>query len=99
MELRAVTRMIMPDHDHLPFCCMSIDRGAGAPPYVQLAGLLRQRIASGAITGRLPSERYIADEYEVAMGTVRKALALLRDEGLIISAAGCGSSVARREGQ
>jgi GntR family transcriptional regulator len=77
---------------------MSIDPG-GAPPYVQVAALLRERIAAGGITGRLPSERYLAGEYGVALGTMRKALALLRDEGLIETARGWGSWVAgQRDG-
>jgi DNA-binding GntR family transcriptional regulator len=73
---------------------MSIDRDAGTPPWRQLAAILRDRIGRGEITGRLPSERYLADEYGVALATVRKALALLREEGLVVTAPGWGSSVA-----
>jgi len=74
--------------------CMSIDRDAGLPPWRQLAGLLRKRIAAGEFDeGRLPSQRYLADEYGVALSTVRKALAALQEEGLITTERGWGSSV------
>lgn len=70
-----------------------INYGAGRPPYQQLAAILRGRIADGAIAGRLPSEKALAQEYGVAIGTVRKAMAVLRDEGLIYTARGWGSFV------
>jgi GntR family transcriptional regulator len=74
---------------------MTIDHEAGTPPYRQLAAILRDRIGAGEITGMLPSERYLAQEHAVAMSTVRRALALLREEGLIVTAPGWGSSVNR----
>jgi GntR family transcriptional regulator len=75
---------------------MTIDRDAGTPPWRQLAALLRDRIRRGEFTGaRLPSQRYLSQEYEVAITTVRKALQLLQDEGLIVTARGWGSSVAQ----
>ena len=70
-----------------------IDPDSQEPPYRQLAADLRRRIAAGEYTGRLPSEKDLAHEYEVAQGTVRKALGVLRDEGLIITNAGWGSFV------
>lgn len=72
----------------------TIDHDAGVPPYRQLAAILRGRIARGEITGMLPSERYLAQEYVLAMSTVRRVLALLREEGLVVTAPGWGSSVA-----
>jgi DNA-binding GntR family transcriptional regulator len=77
---------------------MSIDRDSGTPPWRQLAAILRDRIEAGEVTGMLPSERYLSQEHEVAMSTVRKALALLREEGLVVTAPGWGSSVARGHG-
>lgn len=70
-----------------------IDPDAGQPPYRQLAAILRQRIEAGELAGRLPGERYLAQEYGVALGTVRKAIGLLREEGLIETAHGWGSTV------
>jgi DNA-binding GntR family transcriptional regulator len=74
---------------------IQIDRGP--PPWRQVADGLRRRIEAGEWTGRLPSEKTIAQEYGVAIGTVRKALALLRDEGLIRTDRGWGSYVTGSE--
>ncbi|HEX4661909.1 MAG TPA: GntR family transcriptional regulator [Streptosporangiaceae bacterium] len=71
-----------------------IDDDAGQPPWMQLAGILRDRIASGEISGRLPSERTLSQEYGLAIGTVRKAISKLRDEGLIVTVRGWGSFTA-----
>src|SRR5579863_5395388 len=68
-----------------------IDRDGGPPPWMQLAAILRGQIASGQLSGRLPSEKYLAQQYQVAVGTVRKALAALRAEGLIRTEHGWGT--------
>lgn len=73
-----------------------LDPDAG-PVWRQLAARLRKRIASGELTGRLPGERTIGQEYGVAVGTVRKAVAVLRDEGMIETVHGWGSRVVSRE--
>ncbi|MFG1618385.1 GntR family transcriptional regulator [Nonomuraea wenchangensis] len=39
----------------------------------------------------LPSETQLAQHYEVAKGTVRRALALLRDQGLVFTVSGRGT--------
>jgi GntR family transcriptional regulator len=75
---------------------VTIDHESGTPPYRQLAAILRERIESGDLTGKLPAEKRLADEYEVAHGTVRKALDVLRDEGLVRTEPGWGSSVVER---
>jgi GntR family transcriptional regulator len=69
-----------------------IDREAGTV-WRQVAADLRRRVAAGEITGRLPSERYLAGEYETTVVTIRKALALLRGEGIIETEHGWGSRV------
>ena len=74
-----------------------IDYDAGVPPYRQLAGFLRARIQSGEITRRVPSEKHLMAEYGLALGTVRKAIAVLRDEGLIHTVPGWGSYVGTAE--
>lgn len=61
------------------------------PPYRQLATILRTRIRDGTYTGKLPSEKTLSQEFGVAVNTVRKALAILRDEGLIETHHGWGS--------
>ncbi len=74
-----------------------ISHGAGEPPYRQVAAILRQRIVSGSLRGRVPSEKALAQEFGVAIGTVRKAMAILRDEGLIYTERGWGSFTAEED--
>lgn len=74
---------------------ISIDRGP--PPWRQITDDLRRRIQAGEWTGRLPGEKTLAQEYGVAINTVRKAMAALRDEGLIATDKGWGSYVAGSE--
>ncbi len=49
----------------------------------QVADVLRQQIHSGAFDRALPGEAELATEFDVSRNTVRDALALLKDEGLI----------------
>jgi GntR family transcriptional regulator len=74
-----------------------IDPDSPELAYVQVANLLAARIQSGEIKGRLPSERDLAEEYGVAYGTVRRAMELLRERGLVISVHGRGTFVASRK--
>jgi len=61
--------------------------------YVQVADDIQRRIADGEISMRLPSERTIAEEYGVAYTTVRHAMAVLRERGLIVTVHGRGTFV------
>ena len=61
--------------------------------YLDLADTLRDRIAGGA-RGALPSEAELGGEYGVSRVTVRRALELLRDEGLVTARQGVGWFVA-----
>lgn len=70
-----------------------IDPELPEPPYRQLAAILRGQIQRGELAGRLPSEKSLMQEYGLALGTVRKAVKLLRDEGLITTTPGWGSHV------
>lgn len=67
-----------------------LDRGSAVPLYQQLAAGLRKRIMAGELR-RLPSQNDLAKSYGVAVGTARKALALLRAEGLVVTYPGSGS--------
>ena len=64
--------------------------------YRQLAGILRDRIRSGALPvgQRMPSEKDLHDEFGLARETVRRAMAVLRTEGLIDVRQGHGTFVA-----
>ena len=67
--------------------------GARVPRYLQIADALRRRLTVQAATrvARLPSESALAIEFRVSRETLREALALLRDEGLIYSLVGRGT--------
>lgn len=63
--------------------------------YVQLASTLRTDIRAGMFqsTGKLPTEMQLASQYSVSRQTVRQALALLAQEGLIEKRQGSGSRI------
>ncbi len=63
----------------------------------QVADVLRQQIHAGAFEGALPAEAELASEFAVSRNTVRDALALLKDEGLIERAPKVGTHVAQRK--
>jgi GntR family transcriptional regulator len=67
--------------------------------YEQLADHLAARISSGEFRPgqRLPPELAFADEYQVAYHTVRSAMRVLRDRGLIVTIHGGGTYVAPPE--
>jgi GntR family transcriptional regulator len=75
-----------------------IDPHAPEPSYRQLAALLRKRIESGEIGPReaLPSITYLVQETGLAVGTVRKAIGVLVDEGLAYTVPGRGTFAAPR---
>ncbi|MBW8699812.1 Mannosyl-D-glycerate transport/metabolism system repressor MngR [Streptomyces sp. MBT84] len=74
-----------------------IDYDPTRPKWEQIVDVLRARIASGEYPPRtLISEVQLESEFGVARGTVRKATAALRDEGLIVTTPGMGSFVAER---
>lgn len=72
-----------------------IDRWSEEPYYQQLAAILRGQIERGELApGQpLPSEAAIMRRHELSRGTVRKALEVLRGEGLIETARTRGSRV------
>ena len=61
--------------------------------YRRLAAVLRDRIRSGEPGRRMPSEKDLHDEFGLARETVRRALAVLRQEGLIEVRQGRGTYV------
>jgi GntR family transcriptional regulator len=62
---------------------VTVDHFGEVPAYLQLAAILREQITSGELPPRtpLPSIRTLMQTYDVAKGTVEKALAVLRAEG------------------
>jgi DNA-binding GntR family transcriptional regulator len=76
-----------------------IDEDDPRPPWVQLADSLRERIRTGDLNGRMPSERTIHEETGLAPVTIRKAIRKLRDEGLVVTVSGRGTFVKRDAGE
>jgi GntR family transcriptional regulator len=72
--------------------------GAEGPVYLRLASTLRGLIELGDLKGgdALPSERDLAQAAGLSRVTVRKALEVLTDEGLIARRQGAGSFVTRQ---
>ena len=66
------------------------------PLYVRLADAIATQIERGELTpGQIiPSEPYLMGTHGVSRGTVRAALRLLRDRGLVVTLPGKGSFVA-----
>jgi GntR family transcriptional regulator len=75
---------------------VSLDHDSPDALYAQLAGILRGQIERGELTGRVPSAKTLAQQFEVAQGTAERALAVLRDAGLVRSAMGRGHFVVKR---
>ena len=75
-----------------------IDPIAPVPPYRQIADILRRRITAGKYPPdtRIPTESELVDEFEVARTTARRAVSVLREEGLIYTVPTRGSYVSRK---
>lgn len=71
------------------------------PVYVSIHDVIKQQIKAGAwaIGSRLPSERDLADEFGVSRMTLRHAITLLVDEGVLERRVGSGTYVASRRVQ
>ena len=74
---------------------LMISRRPGSSLYEQVADDIRRKINSGELPpgAKLPSEKYLADEYEVGRDTIRDAMQHLRKEGLIESRRGYRTTV------
>lgn len=76
---------------------ITLEHGEGAPLYRKVVQALRGEIAAGrlAIGARLPSEEELCRRFGVSRHTVREALRRLREEGLVSSRQGAGTTVLR----
>jgi DNA-binding GntR family transcriptional regulator len=72
-----------------------INRGTPVPPYRQLAALIRAQIESGELAPgvALPSILKLSEQHQMSQFTVKKAIRVLKDEGLIEGVAGYGTFV------
>ena len=64
---------------------MPVDHRSPTALYVQLAAIIREQITSGefAPDDPLPSESYLQQQHGVSRVTARKAIEVLRNEGLV----------------
>ena len=72
-----------------------IERAAYEPAYVQLADIIRERIADGEFHAgdRLPTEAELIRAYGLSPVTVRRAVKILVDEGAVTATPGRGTFV------
>jgi DNA-binding GntR family transcriptional regulator len=75
---------------------MPIDRSSFEPPYSQVARGMRERIMSGEYRAgdRLPSEAELCAMYGVSRMTVRRAVTLLVQDGVVFTEPRRSTSVA-----
>ncbi len=78
---------------------MRLKRNSSLPLHVQILEHIKQSINSQELKAgeAIPSERELAESFEVSRMTVRQALRSLRQEGLIYQERGIGTFVARRK--
>jgi DNA-binding GntR family transcriptional regulator len=74
-----------------------IDKFSDRHAYLQIADDMVRRIGEGEFTIKLPSERALAEEYECAYTTARRATEELRDWGVIVTIHGRGTFVVPAE--
>ncbi|HUY09671.1 MAG TPA: GntR family transcriptional regulator, partial [Candidatus Dormibacteraeota bacterium] len=72
-----------------------LDRESPLPLYQQLADLLRADIEEGRLPAGVafPSERKLMSRYQVTRTTVRSAIGVLKQEGMVVAEHGAGSFV------
>jgi GntR family transcriptional regulator len=75
---------------------VKIDPASPDHPYVQVADQLRARITSREITSVLPSIMELTEETGLAPNTIRRAIKILVDEGLVQTIPGRGTFVVRK---
>jgi len=75
-----------------------IDYRGELPPHRQMAAWIVSRIDAGELTeGQpIPSEKELQDAFGIARTTARRAIAYLRDNGVVRTVAGRGTYVAKR---
>ena len=71
---------------------MALNSNDPRPAYLQVADLLRAQIRTGVLKpgDQLPAGRELSEQYSIASMTVRQALRVLVDEGVVVSRQGKG---------
>ena len=69
------------------------DRTSPVPLWAQVSADIRRRVADGAFGEGFPGEIALTEQYDVSRHTIREALRVLRDEGLLRSERGRGTTI------
>ena len=79
---------------------MEIPSAKPLPVYLQIAELLARQLKAGfwRVGERLPTEAELSRQLGVAVGTLRKALALLEEQGALERIQGSGTYVKKAAG-
>jgi len=80
---------------------MTIDLDGPEPFFEQIASVLTQRIEGGIYLPRrrIPSEYALCEEFGVSRPTVRSAIAVLVEKGLVATSKGKGTFVVADPGE
>ncbi|OPZ64188.1 MAG: HTH-type transcriptional repressor YvoA [Firmicutes bacterium ADurb.Bin506] len=78
---------------------MVLNRDLPVPLYQQVYNIWKRRIESGDLKpgDRLPTERELCDAYDVSQITVRQAIQMLVNDGLVVRRPRTGTHVAHRK--
>lgn len=76
-----------------------MNKNSATPLYQQLVDAIKEQVASGELKegDKIMPEKELSEAYDVSRITVRKALELLSDEGVIIKKQGIGTFVATKK--
>ena len=77
---------------------VTVDTASGVPPYEQVRTQVARMIGAGVLApaSRLPTIQQLANDLQLAPGTVARAYKELEREGLVISRRRKGTTVAER---
>ena len=80
----------------MPLQRPALNAKSAVPLYEQAADWIAAHIQDGRLEPgeQLPSERYLADDWEIGYQTIRHAMVVLRERGLLVSRQGKGTFVA-----
>lgn len=83
-----------------PAYVLTLDAPASAPPSSRVAHFIQAAIQSGDLAPgtKLPSQRKLAEAFEIAQNTAREAYRLLAERGLVVAEHGRGVFVVDRTG-
>lgn len=78
---------------------LSVDRSSPVPLYFQVAAQIEQAIADGELAPgeRMPNEMTLADELGLSRPTMRQALQMLVDKGMLVRKRGVGTQVVKSQ--